>query len=431
VSDIDTAVGGGWSEKRLTSNGRLEKQTWEEDYISENKAECGKPGHPVCVCDDGDMAFFNGLLCAAGESRGCNGVAIAQEEATGKQPGRWWRSNRLIGQPSDQAQFSTEGGLGVLTYMVKTGDKPRFDLWRKYLAGLARPCGPLPSYCPDKECVFKIIDCPLFVTIASRFDEAKEAGSLCDPLQYLHLPTPEQIKKQLENGLKQLIDTVARFEALGPKVADQVARTLGLPPLGQLVPTPTEELRKRSDAIFRAFDSAFGKIMGPQIGEAAARFAQAIVLVNAVVNSFDLIDVSKFKLENGKIVYDDGNVRVEDATVTILHPIKYNPNGEHIAAVEIFLLRNLGYHSEQLRQAASYAYQRDGSNPFFDYLVNQRTLMLDNILDKEKGKCPSLNKPSVKRFQWFPERGEELQPNGQTAWIESMYWDCIFLADLY
>jgi hypothetical protein len=25
----------------------------------------------------------------------------------------------------------------------------------------------------------------------------------------------------------------------------------------------------------------------------------------------------------------------------------------------------------------------------------------------------------------------KLQPNGQAAWIESMYWDCIFLADIY
>ena len=37
--------------------------------------------------------------------------------------------------------------------------------------------------------------------------------------------------------------------------------------------------------------------------------------------------------------------------------------------VEIFLLRNLGYSSEQLAKAAYYAHLQDHDNPFFDILT--------------------------------------------------------------
>src|SRR4051794_20855639 len=40
-------------------------------------------------CDDGDMTLFNGLLCAAGDRRGCDGVSNAQDAG-----GRFWRSPR-------------------------------------------------------------------------------------------------------------------------------------------------------------------------------------------------------------------------------------------------------------------------------------------------------------------------------------------------
>jgi hypothetical protein len=395
---------------------KIPKEKWEVDYISKDN------------CDDGDMAFFSGLLCAAGDSRGCTGVALGQEPATG----RWWRSKRKIGEAEDAgySSFSTEAGLGVLLYMVKTADKSRFESWLNYISGLPHTYSPLPSYCPHKECVFKIIDCPLFVTVASRFEKTKEAVSLCDPLQFLHLPTPDQISKELENALKQIISVATRFEKLHAKIIDDVARALGLPTLGQLMPSPAEELQKQSDAIFKTFDDALEKILGSQIGEAAARFAQQIALVNAIVNS---VDMSGFKVDaTGKIVYESGNLRVEDAKIEIKGKVDYNPNGEHIAAVEVFLLRNLGYSTAQLAQAASYAYQRDGFNPFFDYLVNDRARMLQIIAGDDASKCPSFDKPSTKRFQWFPERGEEPQPgNGQPAWTESMYWDCIFLANLY
>src|SRR5262245_54674254 len=40
-------------------------------------------------CEDGDMTLFNGLLCAAGDDRGCKGVGDAQGSS-----GEWLRSPR-------------------------------------------------------------------------------------------------------------------------------------------------------------------------------------------------------------------------------------------------------------------------------------------------------------------------------------------------
>jgi hypothetical protein len=108
----------------------------------------------------------------------------------------------------------------------------------------------------------------------------------------------------------------------------------------------------------------------------------------------------------GKISFSSKGVSIDGANVSVSGSVNYNPNGEHIAAVEVFLLRNLGYQSDELTKAAAIIYERDKDNPFFEYLANGRTpRMLQLILNK----CPSLDQPSVSRFQSFPERGEELQ----------------------
>jgi hypothetical protein len=64
-------------------------------------------------CDDGDMTLFNGLLCAAGESVGCDAVARSQGV-----DGRWWRSPRRIGweAPSHDVSFSPDNTSSALKF---------------------------------------------------------------------------------------------------------------------------------------------------------------------------------------------------------------------------------------------------------------------------------------------------------------------------
>ena len=168
-------------------------------------------------------------------------------------------------------------------------------------------------------------------------------------------------------------------------------------------------------------------MFGAQIGEASAQLAQFLVLVNAVVNSLEVSGV-KFDVGKGKWIYEKNGFKIEGVNIAATGNISYNPNGEHIAAVEIFLLRNLGYQSAELNLAAQYALSRDRDNPFFEYLAHSRS---SRLLDLMVAKCPARERPSRKRFQWFPERGEEAQPGGEKAWEESMYWDCVFLSRVY
>jgi hypothetical protein len=385
-----------------------------KDYISDKD------------CDDGDMVFFGSLLCAAGIDQGCDTVALARARDTG----RWWRSKRRIGEPdsSEHASFSTEQGLGVYIYMVKTGEKDAFRAWLEWIDKNPRIYAPLPSYCTHKECVFKPIDCPLFVTVASHFDLALRAASVCSPLRALDIPGPEQIEKQFGDAIDGLADLASKYEQALNGLVAKLGQAFGFPDADKLLPTPISDLREQAKAASKAFREAREKILGPQIGEAAARLAQSLTLINAVVNGVDIKDAS-LKIDTGKLVYRSDNVSIEGASVTTTGQVVYNPNGEHIAAVEVFMLRNLGYQSDELNKAAAIIFERDKDNPFFEYLAHGRSdRMLQLILDK----CPSMERTSVRRFQWFPERGEELQGDtNKPAWAESMYWDCLFLSALY
>jgi hypothetical protein len=118
-------------------------------------------------CDDGDMTLFNGLLCAAGESRGCDAVANSQDPATGQ----WFRSPRIRLRGNDRggSDFSPDMALGVQLYLVKTGDVGRAEKW---LAWLHRsvPCG----FELFGKCILDGI--PRFCT-----DDAKEKGCVMRP----------------------------------------------------------------------------------------------------------------------------------------------------------------------------------------------------------------------------------------------------------
>ena len=77
-------------------------------------------------CDDGDMTLFNGLLCLAGESAGCDAVRNSQGA-----DGRWWRSPRRINweAPIYDVSFSPDQALGVFGYIIGTRDAAAFERW--------------------------------------------------------------------------------------------------------------------------------------------------------------------------------------------------------------------------------------------------------------------------------------------------------------
>jgi hypothetical protein len=134
-------------------------------------------------CNDGDMILFNGLLCAAGESLGCETVrrstSATQSEIEGEEL-RFWRSPRRAlsnnmhldgkerilryGDSGTIKSFSPDMELGVLLYAVTTGDRSSLERWFNWL-GHHRPLASdvghvrsLPRYCNDNACIMRPLD---------------------------------------------------------------------------------------------------------------------------------------------------------------------------------------------------------------------------------------------------------------------------------
>lgn len=96
---------------------------------------------------------------------------------------------------------------------------------------------------------------------------------------------------------------------------------------------------------------------------------------------------------------------------------------QHLTAVEIFLLRQLGYTDAKLQAAAIALSQKQPKNPFFLYLAEGTT---QKVVDLTLSLCPS---PSsglpAELSQWSWEREDK-----ENAGKHSMLWDCIFMARL-
>ena len=107
-------------------------------------------GDPDTLCDDGDQTTYNGLLCASGETDGCDAVARAQDTSGGRwfrSPHRLWLSRARCSElsKSDKTKrlfndncaygFSPDMNLGVLLYTLKTQDISRYKKWLSWLDG--------------------------------------------------------------------------------------------------------------------------------------------------------------------------------------------------------------------------------------------------------------------------------------------------------
>lgn len=94
----------------------------------------------------------------------------------------------------------------------------------------------------------------------------------------------------------------------------------------------------------------------------------------------------------------------------------------HLVAAGIVLARLNGVDTPKLRQAAGILAARVPDNPFFQFLHSGTTTA---TVTATLGICPAPDRLSTNRFQWVWER--EPKPE---SWRESMYWECVFLANL-
>lgn len=124
---------------------------WNQQAFSCKVDKITFPSRPTVTpsqpCDDGDMTLFNGLLCYAGDERGCTGVREAQDPKTGE----WFRSPRIRLRGNDRggASFSPDMALGVQLYLLKTKDIKRAEIWASWLHQLT-PCSVEDPFDTDK-----------------------------------------------------------------------------------------------------------------------------------------------------------------------------------------------------------------------------------------------------------------------------------------
>jgi hypothetical protein len=100
----------------------------------------------------------------------------------------------------------------------------------------------------------------------------------------------------------------------------------------------------------------------------------------------------------------------------------------HLAAVQIFLFQKSSAEDPViLHEAARHlAEDREPENPFFQYLAGNKSRALELTLKE----CPTRGKPSLPPTPSNPQQWSWERPDGEKAWLHSMYWDCIFMANL-
>jgi hypothetical protein len=218
------------SASRLQELPASRRQLWEE-----LAPLCG--GYPSKQhCDDGDMALFGGLLCAAGDARGCRLVRDAQGS-----DGRWWRSpRRNPGNLGERKSFSRDQSNGVLLYLTASRDRDAAARWLAWIES-SRPClvekpgggclvrGP-HRFCTDEEGQMCTVNPATWAVLArvwehldlpwndemrrhEGFDsEILVAEAEHAPLGYeTHLPGVEVLLKQLLNVTRTYRERAARI----------------------------------------------------------------------------------------------------------------------------------------------------------------------------------------------------------------------------
>jgi hypothetical protein len=324
-------------------------------------------------CEDGDSITFNALTCSMMDRRACSAVSASQAP-----DGLWWRSPRrrsehIVDPEGKETIFSNNHALGAMLYILHAKDADAFKNWIKWIGDNNRFLGHIPRYCNDDRCTFKPSDCPLLDRVALALGEA---NPVCDPLPINLNALLESLQHEFDNVMGEL-DRIPLADVLVPD--RKLVKTLfdeTMKPLRKIT-ARVEELRQKHDTFVRALSPA----------------ADLISLINAEVN-------------------DPGY-------------------SQHNVAVGIYLLQKYGgISTDALSEAAHILAAKQPENAFYEFLARGPTpRMLDQIL----AKCPSAatDKPHA-RFQWTWERADhESDPTKPQPWAETMYWDCLFVANLY
>ncbi|VIO79122.1 hypothetical protein [Bradyrhizobium ivorense] len=403
-------------------------------------------------CDSNDMTLFNGLLCSTGDELGCDAVKRSQGG-----DGRWWRSPALVGIDSKHkdadgnldgpgASMSEEQTWGVFLYFLQhKEDKDAFDRWTTWigektrgscLVSVAGNClqRGLPQWCTDGDdfnCRFMPYECWVFERLAPQFNYKPEELSRkigCDVVMGVTYAAPgilgiaaATIAKGLPAVLQALPAALAK-----PEARQQLVSIVSKPPVF-------------SDSVL----SLFSRGRPPTEVLAQLKNRPPVPLPpNLCID-----DLERFGLPLPKLPVNLPNKCLIPPQIfpgVSSNPLVTAPGGFtshypvakqlaievdvrdpktafsfHKLAVQIYLLRKMGYNDPDLEKAIDGLVRKFGANPFYRYLALGGT---KEIVDSVQQNCKIVD--GLKRHSWKWE-----QPDKQIG-EDTSYWDCIFAAQL-
>jgi hypothetical protein len=342
-------------------------------------------------CEDGDSVSLNGLTCAAGDGRpgifgqlgaqACEAVKNSQSKTTGE----WYRSPKKRYEiennlpTTDEKQSSNDSAQGIWAYIAQRKDVDAFRAWTGWMKNHKEGGIFWPRYCADKHCDFNVNDCPMLDRLAVYLGEG---NALCD---------------------------------LPPMISADVA---------------VKAMKAGYDATTSAIQKLPGaKIFAPQIGPLTKAIDDAFVQAIALAKT---ADEAKEKLETLTRVTMNmvGFVTFIDSYVN-----SSGPPRQDVAYGAYLLKKYGGFTGPDIDAAAKVVASKEPENAFFQYVAlgpSQRMLEQILLIDGIQ-RCPSQTSDSYHaKTSWIWET-EDRQTKAGTPqpWVETMYWDCIFVGNLY
>jgi hypothetical protein len=361
-------------------------------------------------CDDGDMTLFNGLLCSVGIDEGCKAVRESQSSVDGS----WWRAPAKIDRPDPclkqdecQTTFNSDQALGVYLYVEQTGDAEAFQRWLTWISKnpicntISGACGwpGQARFCSNKgDCAMHAIDCTLVLALGEFYGARTRATQICGGALLPGLKTPAQVARWIDDAYRTMNELADGCNNLFKEV-DGALKKLRVPVPPTLTCPEAVALRESFDkAHLAAFQRAVDvraevegllRVPGPAGATIAYESALRVATVNAAANQ--------------------------------------TSEARHLAGVELLVLKKINPVDPRIAGAALPLLLKSPKNPFNHYLTegSRKPGMLAAILDK----CPTTDfDPNNvgEREQWAWEREDSEDTKKAT-----MYWDCIFAANLW
>ena len=340
-------------------------------------------------CVDGDSVPLNGLSCAAGEGQpGIFGQLAAQacdavKRSQGTKSGMWYRSPKKRYEiehhlaTTDEKASSNDSAQGVWAYIAQKKDVDAFRRWTGWMSD-HKQLGIWPAYCLDVKCSFNVSDCPMLDRLAVYLGQG---NALCDLPPNISADAPIKVLQANLDGTVKLI-----YKLPGAHAFD-----------GQINALKASINAALSEAIKLAQKADDAKEKLETLTRVTMHQAEFLNYVSSYLNS-------------------DG------------------PPRQDVAYAAYLLKKYGGFTTPDVAHAMDVITGKEPENAFFQYVkAGPSDTMLKQILFINGiQKCPPKGEKDHPRTSWIWESVDRQTKAGQKQpWEETMYWDCVFVGNLY